>query len=207
MLTERFDAALSFARRLHGDQRRKGSETPYLAHLLGVASLVLEHGGDEEMAIGALLHDVIEDQGASYPGGVAALRMAIDRHFGPAVLAIVDGCTDTVTNPKPPWRGRKAAYVARLAQAPAGVLLVAAADKLHNARAILADYRVIRDRLWDRFTGGKAGTLWYYRALVTALEQAAEAPERLAAELDRVVTQLEAAVEAISEEAEEQHHA
>ncbi len=183
MLSPRFEEALVFATRLHATQMRKGSQVPYVAHLLAVTALVLEYGGDEETAIAALLHDAIEDQG----GDVA--RIQIRARFGDRITAIVDGCTDAETLPKPPWQARKEAYLAHLPHAPADVRLVSAADKLHNARSILADYRQVGEDLWTRFTGGKGGTLWYYRALVSAYQQAGSTP--LFEELDRTVTELE----------------
>jgi GTP pyrophosphokinase len=195
-LSPRFEDALVFAARLHAAQTRKGSSTPYIAHLLSVAALVLEQGGDEDLAIAALLHDAIEDQGG------AATREAIRARFGDRVTAVVDGCTDADTQPKPPWRARKEAYLAHLPAAPPEVRLVSAADKLHNARAILADYRRMGDDLWPRFQGGKAGTLWYYRALVTVYRQAGSTP--LVEELDRTVTELERLVAAQAGDDEEQ---
>ncbi|HUS16948.1 MAG TPA: HD domain-containing protein [Chloroflexia bacterium] len=182
-LTARFEDALLTASRLHATQIRKGSGVPYIAHLLAVSALVLENGGDEDTAIAALLHDAVEDQGGT------ATREAIRAQFGERVAAIVDGCTDADVLPKPPWRARKEAYIAHLATAPRAVRLVSSADKLHNARSILADYRVLGDTLWERFTGGKAGTLWYYRALTTAYQAVEGTP--LVAELDRVVSELE----------------
>ncbi|MGO9270236.1 MAG: HD domain-containing protein [Terriglobia bacterium] len=180
----RFGRALLYASELHAAQRRKGSDIPYLGHLLGVASIVLDYGGNEDEAIAALLHDAIEDQGGD------ATRQEIRRRFGDQVTEIVDGCTDADQVPKPPWGPRKRAYVARLRHEPKSVLMVSAADKLHNARAVLADYRVMGDSLWSRFTGGKEGTLWYYRELVKAYREAA-APAGLTEELDRVVSELE----------------
>lgn len=182
-LTTRFTGAVAYAARLHAQQKRKGTERPYIAHLLAVASIVLDHGGDEDTAIAALLHDAVEDQGGRP-------RLAeIRRKFGARVARIVDGCTDAYTDPKPPWRPRKERYIAHLAEALAEVRLVSAADKLHNAREILADYRRIGDALWSRFQGGKEGTLWYYRALLEALRQAGTSP--LVEEIERVVTELE----------------
>src|SRR5947207_945781 len=156
--SSRFEEASVFATRLHAGQRRKGTAIPYIAHLLGVTSIVLEQGGNEDEAIAALLHDAIEDQGG------AATREEIRRRFGDAVVAIVDGCTDAEVMPKPPWRGRKEAYIAYLRQTSPAVRLVSAADKLHNARTILADYRVLGDALWQRFTGGNDGPLWFCRS-------------------------------------------
>jgi (p)ppGpp synthase/HD superfamily hydrolase len=182
-LSARFEEALILAVRWHAGQVRKETTIPYIAHLLGVASLVLEQGADEDEAIAALLHDAVEDQ-----GGAVALE-EIRRHFGDRVAEIVAGCTDAWTTPKPPWRERKEAYIAHLRQASASVRLVSAADKLHNARSILADYRVLGDALWSRFNGGKEGTLWYYRALVETLQAADPTP--LVEELDRVVSEME----------------
>jgi len=182
-LSARFEDALLFAARLHRDQVRKGSEIPYLSHLLGVAALVLEHGGSEDEAIAALLHDAVEDQGG------APTMQAIRERFGEAVAAIVAGCTDTDLMPKPPWRPRKEAYIAHVASASPPVRLVSAADKLHNARTILADYRRHGDTVWERFSGRKEGTLWYYRALIQAFRAHGETP--LLEELDRVVSEIE----------------
>lgn len=183
ILSTRFEEALVFATRLHGEQMRKGTTIPYIAHLLGVTSIVLEHGGNEDEAIAALLHDAIEDQGG------ASTREEIRRRFGETIVTIVNGCTDAEVIPKPPWRTRKEAYIAHMAHASSSVRLVSAADKLHNARAILADYRVLGDALWTRFNGGKAGTLWYYRSLVGAFR--ARGTTALIEELDRVVSEIE----------------
>ena len=184
VLGVRFEQALITAKRLHDGQRRKGSEIPYVAHLLAVASLVLEHGGNEDQAIAALLHDAVEDQ-----GGLATLDR-IRAEFGEEVADMVEQCSDAYEDPKPPWRQRKQAYLAALAAKSPEALLVSAADKLHNARAIVADYRDLGEDLWARFRGGKEGTLWYYRALADGLS--AHGPARLAAELARVVDELEA---------------
>ncbi len=182
-LSLRFEEALILAVRWHAGQVRKETTIPYIAHLLGVASIVLEQGAGEDEAIAALLHDAVEDQ-----GGAVALG-EIRRRFGDRVAEIVAGCTDAWTSPKPPWRERKEAYIAHLRQASASVRLVSAADKLHNARAILADYRALGEALWSRFNGGKEGTLWYYRALVETLQAADPTP--LVEELDRVVSEIE----------------
>ena len=140
-LSTRFVEALAFAIEAHGDQRRKGGEIPYVAHLLGASSLVLEAGGDEDMAIAGLLHDTIEDTDTT--------AGEIEARFGPRVAAIVEACTDSHEQPKPPWRERKERYLAHLrsAQTPTEVLVVSRADKLHNARAILMDYRDVGDEL------------------------------------------------------------
>jgi len=187
ILSQRFEDALVYAARLHAKQIRKGTTIPYVSHLLSVASIVLEHGGNEVEAIAALLHDAIEDQGG------AETREEIRRRFGDAVVSIVDGCTDAEVIPKPPWKERKEQYIARLSHASPSILLVSAADKLHNARAILGDYRALGENLWDRFNGGKEGTLWYYKSLVDAFKQAAAgtALAPLIEELERVVGEIE----------------
>ncbi len=179
MLTERFDQALMFASRLHREQRRKGTDIPYISHLLSVAALVLEHGGSEDQAIAALLHDAAEDQ-----GGAATLE-AIRSHFGDPVAAIVADCTDAWTEPKPPWRARKEAYIAMLSDKPTPSLLVSLADKTHNARSILIDYRRLGDELWHRFNGGKDGTIWYYQTLSAVYQRVN--PGALADELSMTV--------------------
>ena len=183
LLTERFRQALVYAAELHATQLRKSTPIPYVAHLLGVAAIALEYGADEDEAIAALLHDAVEDQGG------AATREEIRRRFGDRVTSIVDGCSDTDLEPKPPWRQRKEAYLAHLSEADASVRLVSAADKLHNVRSLLADYRRLGESLWSRFNGGRAGTLWYYRALVEAYQSAGATP--LVEELARRVEELE----------------
>ncbi len=181
---EKFGEALVYVARLHQDQTRKGTDTPYINHLLAVAAIVGENGGTEDEVIAALLHDGPEDQGGEER--LEDIRM----RFGDEVAEVVDGCTDTYEEPKPAWRPRKEAYVARMASAPASVRLVSSADKLHNARSILADLRTVDEDLWDRFTGSKEGTLWYYRALVEAYSAAGVSP--VVEELDRVVHEIEA---------------
>ncbi len=178
-----FAAALIYANEIHAQQRRKGTNIPYITHLLAVAAIVGENGGSERAVIAALLHDAVEDQ-----GGEARLH-DIQTRFGEAVATIVRGCTDTLITPKPPWRARKEQYLAHLAAATPEILLVSVADKLHNARAILADLRAAGATTWARFNGGREGTLWYYRALVQIYTARHVGP--LAAELDRVVTALE----------------
>jgi (p)ppGpp synthase/HD superfamily hydrolase len=182
-LSTRFEEALAYAARLHATQRRKGTDVPYVSHLLAVASLALESGADEDEAIAALLHDAVEDQGG------APTLAEVRRRFGDRVAEIVAGCTDADTVPKPPWRARKEAYLAHLPAASRSVRLVSTADKLHNARAILLDYRAHGEALWARFTGGREGTLWYYRALIAAYRAAGGGP--LVDELDRTVSELE----------------
>jgi (p)ppGpp synthase/HD superfamily hydrolase len=158
-LGPRFLRAFQFAAEKHAAQTRKASTIPYIAHLMGVASLVLEGGGDEELAIAALLHDVVEDCGG------APMLKDVRRRFGKRVADVVVGCTDSDTDPKPPWRERKENYLRHLKRADAGTRLVSAADKLNNIRSILTDYREIGESVWARFNGGREGTLWYYRAL------------------------------------------
>lgn len=183
VLSHRFTEALTFAHELHATQIRKGSGVPYIAHLLGVTSIALEYGANEDEAISALLHDAVEDQGG------ATIREEIRRRFGDKVTAIVDGCTDAETTPKPPWRERKEIFIASIATASPSVLLVSASDKLHNARSILQDYRTLGELVWQRFKGGKEGSLWYYRSLVEAYHKVWSSP--LIDELERVVSELE----------------
>lgn len=158
-LGPRFQRAFAFAAEKHSGQARKASTIPYIAHLMGVASLVLEAEGDEDLVIAALLHDVVEDC-----GGIPMLK-EVRRRFGNQVAKIVDGCTDAYVIPKPPWRERKENYISRLKKEPADPCLVSAADKLNNIRSIISDYRAIGESVWSRFSGGREGTLWYYRTL------------------------------------------
>ena len=183
-LTSRFADALTYAAQVHAGQGRKGTSIPYIAHPLGVASIALEYGANEDETIAALLHDAIED--APDP---RAAKEEIRRRFGTAVAAIVEGCSDSETRPKPPWRERKERYLAHLPEASPSVRLVSASDKLHNTRAILRDHRELGEAVWTRFNAPKSETLWYYRALVTAF--LAVGPRTLAEELDRVVTAIE----------------
>ena len=187
-LAARFSEALQYTFQLHAAQRRKGSDVPYIAHLMSVAAIALEHGATEDEAIAALLHDAVEDQ-----GGVA-MREEICRRFGRAVAEIVDGCTDAETVPKPPCLERKQQFLARLPHAGRSVHLVCAADKLHNARALCDDYRASGEAIWQRFRGGKAGTLWYYRSVVDVLQSVMPGPlvdkvARAVAELERLIAE------------------
>lgn len=176
--------AVRLAAELHAGQRRKGSDAPYVAHLLAVCALVLEHGGDESQAVAALLHDAIEDAGGD------AVRAVLRGRFGEDVLALVEGCTDTDETPKPPWRARKERFLEGLAAASPRVRLVVAADKLHNAATTRADLARDGARVWERFRGGREGTLWYYRAAVDALQRGWSHP--IMAALAREVAALEA---------------
>ena len=164
--TARFEAALVYAHQVHRGQVRKGSGIPYIAHVLGVAAIALEYGADEDEAIGALLHDAAED------GGGEATLAEIRARFGDPVADIVLGCSDSlVEDPedKLPWRERKENYLAHLHTASASVCLVSAADKLHNVRTILRDYREHGEDVWSRFQGQREGTLWYYATVADAL--------------------------------------
>ncbi len=181
-LTSRFREALDFAATLHAEQRRKASGEPYIAHLLAVTALVLEHGGNEDEAIAALLHDAAEDQ-----GGRATLEEIV-RRFGPNVAQIVEACSDALVMPKPPWRERKETFIARLATASDSVRLITAADKLHNARSIVRELRGDGESVWAFFRGGRDGTLWYYRSILDVLLQKGN-PD-LIEELERVVREM-----------------
>ena len=182
ILTSRFEEALVFAAQLHARHRKKGTKTPYIAHLLAVASLVITHGGNEDEAIAALLHDAVEDQ-----GGRPTLKLIRGR-FGKNVATIVDGCTDAYVDPKPPWKARKKRYLTHLRSASRSVKLVAAADKLDNARSIIADHRTFGSAIWTRFKAGKDEQKWFYRGCVAALKGSRKSIYR---ELAAAVRQLE----------------
>jgi len=157
VLTPRFSDAFSYALHAHGGQAKKGTTVPYIAHLMEVTALVLMHGGNQDEAIGALLHDAAEDAGG---------RPRLDdirQRFGDAVAEIVDGCSDTLETPKPPWLQRKTAYIEHLPQVSASTRLVSAADKVANVRTIVADFKSMGEEVFERFAGRRYGTLWYYR--------------------------------------------
>jgi (p)ppGpp synthase/HD superfamily hydrolase len=183
-LTARFEDALVYAASKHAAQRKKGSGVPYIAHLLGVASIALDYGADEDEAIGALLHDVVEDQ-----GGQAAAQ-EIRQRFGNAVADIVVACSDTDVLPKPPWEERKQRYVAHVRTASRSVALVSASDKLYNAQSIVRDHRRVGEAVWSRFSAPKDKNLWYYGALVAAFKNNPAAPQDLVGELERVVAEM-----------------
>jgi len=183
-LTSRFEDALVFAAQLHAGQKRKSTEIPYVAHLLAVTALVLEDGGDEDEAIAALLHDAVEDQ-----GGLPTLE-AIRERFGSRVARIVEDCTDSYQTPKPPWIERKRAYIEHLPSAQPDSIRVSLADKLHNTRSILRNLKEQGDSAWDKFKGGRDGSLWYYRTLAEIFKQVSSSP--MVDELDQVVSQIEA---------------
>ena len=189
-LTIRFDHALLFAAQVHRNQDRKKSGIPYLSHLLGVAAIVLDYGGDEDMGIAALLHDAAEDH-----GGRPMLR-AIDQLFGQRVAKIVDGCTDSYGDDdkrKPKWYPRKLRYLRRVRTEDAETRFVSAADKLYNTRAVLRDLRQSGDSVFERFSAPKAKVLWYYRSLVREYRAGGVTHllKPLLDDYDRAVTELE----------------
>ena len=190
-LTVRFETALTYAAWAHAGHPRKGTAIPYISHPLAVAALVMESGGDEDEIIAALLHDTAEDAGGKRR--LADIRV----RFGERVADIVDGCSDAYGQAgsgveKPDWLPRKRKHLKHLEQATRSVLLVSAADKLHNARAVLGDYRTMGERLWSRFKGGREGTLWYYRKVTDLLIECFASP--LTEDLERTVKELEALV-------------
>lgn len=160
-LGSRFDQALAYASELHRSQLRKSTGIPYISHLMSVCALMLEDHGTEDEAIAALLHDGPEDQ-----GGHAVLE-EMRRRFGGAVADMVDGLSDTMTTPKPPWRERKEAYLRRLRGEPESVVRICLADKLHNLRTTAAD----GPDVWDRFNAGKPEQEWLYRGLLAVFEE------------------------------------
>ena len=181
-LGKRFDDAIRYALRLHRKQQRKGKKVPYAAHLLGTAGTVLDFGGDEGQAIAALLHDAAEDH-----GGRKRLEKIRER-FGSDVATTVADCTDTFEEKKPEWKARKRAYIASLPKKAARSLLVSAADKLDNARAIVADLRIDGPDTLDRFHG-KSETVWYFREIANAFRKLKTGP--IAAELEAAVREME----------------
>jgi (p)ppGpp synthase/HD superfamily hydrolase len=185
---QRFSEALAFAVEAHRTQRRKGSETPYIAHLMSVSALVIEDGGSEDEAIAALLHDAAEDQGGEQ------MLEEIAQRFGSEVRRIVAACSDTFEMPKPEWRRRKEDYIAAVAGKQRDEVRVSLADKLHNARSILLDLRALGDHLWPRFSADRESVIWNYRALATEFTKLKAGP--MADELERVVADIEALVAA-----------
>ncbi|MFM9108742.1 MAG: HD domain-containing protein [Chloroflexota bacterium] len=182
-LTARFDAALAAASFLHNGQYRKGTSVPYISHLLAVAAIVLEHGGNEDEAIAALLHDAVEDQ-----GGQETLAR-IERSFGPLVAGIVAANSDADTIPKPPWRERKTAYLRHIRNASCSARLVSCADKLHNIRSILAEFDALETGRWAKFNASREDIVWYYGCLAEAFAAAGESA--LTGEFDAEVRELE----------------
>jgi (p)ppGpp synthase/HD superfamily hydrolase len=183
ILGSRFAEALQFAAAAHATQTRKGKSTPYVAHLLAVAALVIENDGDEDTAIAALLHDAVEDQGGR------PMLERIRARFGDRVAGIVLECSDADVIPKPPWGERKRAYVEAIPHKSREALLVSLSDKVHNAGEVLEDYRQLGEPLWGRFAGGREGTLWYYRAVTDAYR--ARTPAPLWRRLDETVSEME----------------
>ena len=191
MLTERVAKALALAVQAHDGQKRKGTEIPYVAHPMGVASIALDYGATEDQAIAALLHDVLEDGGPQF---VSIIR----ERFGEAVLAIVEGCTDGVPDAqgrKADWKERKRSYLDHLETAADEIILVSGADKLHNARAIVSDLQSVGPTVFDRFSAGRDGTLWYYRQLAKIFS-GRRAP--MAMQLDATVAEMERLAEVTS---------
>jgi GTP pyrophosphokinase len=190
LLTRRFDDALLLATEHHRHQLRKGTDVPYVAHLLAVASLALEMGGSEDEAIGALLHDLVEDGGGAE--GLADIR----ERFGEDVARIVWANSDTDEEEKPDWWTRKQNYIAAIARKDPDELRVSLADKLHNARAVLLDYRTHGEDLWERFKAGEGASIrWYYRALYDAFDaqegKLGTQARPMLKELGRVIAELE----------------
>jgi (p)ppGpp synthase/HD superfamily hydrolase len=185
LYSERLIQALQVAAQLHLGQVRKGTHFPYITHLLGTCSIALEFGANEDQAIAALLHDVIEDVEPTERARAAVAD------FGPEVLRIVEACTDSDVHPKPPWNERKRHYLAHLHEADRAILLVSASDKLNNARAIVTDLHRVGPAVWDRFTADNEDKLWYYRSLVDAFRANPAHGPALIDELDRVVTEME----------------
>jgi (p)ppGpp synthase/HD superfamily hydrolase len=183
VLGDRFDRAVALASELHRDQTRKGSRIPYIGHLLGVTSLVIESGGSEDETIAALLHDSAEDQGGS------RTLERIRKEFGDSVAGIVEECSDHLGEPKPPWRERKQAYLERLEDASTAALRVSLADKVHNMRTIVLDYRALGEGLWERFNAGRDDVLWYYSSLAEVFGRRRPGP--LATELAESTVELQ----------------
>ena len=188
-LTGQFSKALVYAELKHHNQVRKGGDIPYVAHLLAVAGLVINDGGSEAQAIAALLHDAVEDA-----GGPATLK-EIRANFGDDVARIVDECSDTDEEPKPPWRERKQNYINHLADVGVDTILVSVADKLDNARSMLRDYHTHGPSLWERFTvKNPRDHLWYYSELLKAY-RGRGCTSWMVDELGRVVDELKRLVE------------
>lgn len=181
-LGTRFDEALVLASTLHRDQSRKASGVPYVAHLLAVAALVLEEGGSEDMAIAALLHDAAEDQ-----GGEATLA-GIQAAFGLDVARWVRQASDTFERPKPDWEQRKRHHLAAIPMADREARLIMLADKVHNARSILADHVRVGPEIWDRFSVPRERTVWYYQTLLEVFDR--EISPTLYDELNECVKQM-----------------
>ena len=187
MMSHRFIEAVEFANELHGNQVRKGTNAPYISHLLIVAGLVLQHGGDEDEAIAALLHDTVEDCGGK------PVMEKIRERFGDKIAGLVDGVTETDVRPKPPWKERKNYYIAKIKNANPSVRLISCADKIHNLRSILFDYRTVGEKVWDKFKADKSETLWFYRSLVDAFRESGDS-RPVFVEMERILNELETTV-------------
>ena len=185
-LTQKYAKAVTYANKHHVKQARKGKDVPYISHLLAVSALVLEAGGDQDQAIGGLLHDVAEDQGGEE-------RLAeVKALFGQRVEAIVRGCSDSITSDpaqKADWTTRKREYLSHLKDTSPDVLIVSASDKLHNSRDTLVDIKKEGIGTLDRFNGGAEGTVAYYTAIWLTLTQAG-APELLTGQLHDIAQQM-----------------
>jgi (p)ppGpp synthase/HD superfamily hydrolase len=200
VFSERFERALAFAARLHRRQRRKTCGVPYVAHLLGVAALVIEDGGTEDEAIAALLHDSLEDQGRHYPGGEPALAGEIETQFGGEVRRLVESLTErghdelrTIADKRERWRAHKRAYFGKIRDADPSVRRISCADSLHNVRSLLQDYRRMGERIWTRFLTGRGDDqVWAYRSAAEAFREAGTGP--MAEELAEAVDALERAI-------------
>lgn len=174
MIGVRYSSAIALATEAHAGQVRKGAGTPYIAHPIAVSALVLAYGGDEDQAIGAVCHDVIEDGGAEW-------AHPIFHHFGQRVLDIVRGCSDCIPvpgQPKPDWYSRKTAYISHMRTAPVDIAFVSLCDKLHNATCIVEDLEDIGDAVFERFRAGKDDTIWYYESLLKAFHDRRDLPKR-----------------------------
>jgi (p)ppGpp synthase/HD superfamily hydrolase len=202
-LTERFDRALLFASGLHRTHKRKTSQAPYVSHLLGVCSLVLEDGGSEDEAIAALLHDSVEDRAHIYDGGAPALMEEIDRQFGPEVARLVDALTESpaaetriIKDRRERWRAHKNLYIEQILSYDLPVRRISCADSLYNVRSLISGYRSLGDKLWTRFmTRNPADQLWAYDAIAHAFLKAGGTS--LAFELDDAVDQLHRVIPAV----------
>ncbi len=184
MYSKRFSEALSWAHDLHREQARKGTSIPYIAHLLTVAGMVIEQGADEDTAIAAVLHDAVEDAGGE------STRVEIERRFGPRVAAIVTAVSDTGISPKPHWRERKEIYLASIPTMSPEALLIATADKLHNVRTTLADYRRMGDAVGAKFNAGRDSQGGVFATFLAAVEARSDGPTALLAELRQIDAEL-----------------
>lgn len=190
-LSERFEEAFLLANQLHAEQKRKGTSIPYISHLIGVASLVMEDGGDEDEVISALLHDAVEDQ-----GGKKTLELIRDE-FGNHVARIVEGCTDSFRFPNFTWIKRKERHLEKLADGSPAVIRVALADKLYNARSLTRDLRTVGKSVWDRFNCTPDQMLWYYNQLVLLFQMKSTSPNVF--ELNRTVMEMDSLMKDLDE--------